>query len=153
MRVVSRLGIGLGIGLLLMAAQPAFAGHSSANSILGLWMTQNQEAVVEFYPCNDNLCGRFHWLRDGAISANGGQQTARSLCRKQFIGGFIEDGEGHYKDGWIKDPEDDQTYNAELTLVDHETLHVYGYILLPLLGQTETWKRVNSSPACKPEAS
>jgi uncharacterized protein (DUF2147 family) len=64
------------------------------------------------------------------------------------MGGFKPEGKGRYTDGWIYSPLHGATFQAEMTLVDHNTLDLHGYIFIPALGQSQTWTRAKSLPSC-----
>ncbi|OGT49387.1 MAG: hypothetical protein A3F17_00730 [Gammaproteobacteria bacterium RIFCSPHIGHO2_12_FULL_41_15] len=47
------------------------------------------------------------------------------------------------KKGRILDPRDGDVYHAQLSVADdNKTMHLRGYILLPLFGRTQDWYRV-----------
>lgn len=125
--------------------------------IEGVWMTEDKNAAVEFYKCDGHICGRFHWVRNDDDTPEGRDRKHRldadkdpkGLCHLQFIGGFKGDGEGHYADGWITSPNDGATYDADMTLLDRETLKLHGYLWLPILGESQVWKRAKPMPDCR----
>lgn len=133
------------------------SGHAAADDpILGKWYTEGQEGGVELYACGEKICGRFHWLKptpnEGIARDDHNPDITkrqRILCHLQFMGDFKPDGHGHYEDGWIYSPRHGQNFNAEMTLNDHDTLDLHGYLLTPILGESQTWKRDKAMPECK----
>ena len=47
-----------------------------------------------------------------------------------------------WNDGHVLDPEQGSTYNSVITMRNQNTLEIRGYILIRLLGRTQTWHRV-----------
>ena len=54
---------------------------------------------------------------------------------------FVYAGDFTWEDGWIYDPNNGNTYSCEMTLIDHKTLKIRGYIGITLFGRTEIWTR------------
>lgn len=142
------------IALLLLLLFPA-ASHAQESGLAGLWMTEDQDGVVEFQKCDEAYCGRFYWLREDSATNpslddknNDPQLRKRPLCGMIFMGGFADKGEGRYDGGWIYSPRHGSTYSANLYLKDADTLELRGFIFIPLLGGTQTWSRVESAQAC-----
>ena len=143
--------VGFGLLAMMQAAQ-------AAADVAGYWLTDEREGVVELYHCGksrDQICGRFHWLRkdrpEHIVRDTENPDPSRHnqpLCGMQFMGGFKPADIGHFEDGWIYNPEDGAKYNAHLTLVDHNTLDLHGYLLLPVLGESRTWKRTSAKNGC-----
>jgi uncharacterized protein (DUF2147 family) len=134
--------------IVFAAAASGAPAAAKKDPIAGLWKTEQGEAIVEMYGCGAEICGRFRWIRDDA-RGRGLRGMHRSLCRMQFIGGFKNHGGGHYDGGWIYDPDDGSTYDADMTLTDAGSLDLHGYLLLPFLGESRTWTRVSFSPSCR----
>lgn len=123
--------------------------------ILGFWYTQDRDGIIQIYKCDQYICGRFHWLKpgkEGEVSRDKeNPDPARRntpLCNMQFMGDFIMEDPQHYNHGWIYNPDDGQTYGAQMTLVDHNTLDLHGYVFLPLLGASRTWTRTDAALSC-----
>ncbi len=57
------------------------------------------------------------------------------------IRGLVRSGPRLWTDGTIYNPDDGEIYNARVTVVDPDTLHVRAYVLLPLFGETQVWTR------------
>ena len=71
----------------------------------------------------------------------GDQRNARILGLT-IISGMRREGL-KYRDGSVLDPRDGSVYQAQMELsADGGTLYMRGYLLLPLLGQTQTWHRL-----------
>jgi len=48
--------------------------------------------------------------------------------------------------GTVLDPRNGSVWQATLALADAQDLHLRGYVLTPLLGQTQTWQRYTGTP-------
>jgi uncharacterized protein (DUF2147 family) len=124
-------------------------------AISGLWYTQDRDGIVQLYVCGQKICGRMYWLKDDSpedVSRDTHNPDInlrkRPLCQMQFMGGFAPDEQGNYNDGWIYSPRHGSTFNAKMKLIDHDTLDLHGYVLLPTLGESQTWKRAGKHAAC-----
>jgi uncharacterized protein (DUF2147 family) len=112
----------------------------------GLWMTAQNDAVIEFKPCADGptaLCGHIVWDKDAGTPAD--------TCGVQIAQLQRYDNDA-WRDGWIYDPRDKKKYKGVVRLKGGD-LSIRAFIGVEILGQTELLKRVSSipaTPACKP---
>lgn len=134
----------------------ALAEDTATKPISGYWQTQDNDGVVELYPCEQKICGRFHWLKEDSPEAPSlddknpdPEKRSRPLCQMQFMGGFDPQGDGRYTRGWIYSPRHGSTYSARLTLKDPDTVELHGYVFVPLLGDSQIWRRTNGELACR----
>lgn len=146
---------------LCVAAVPALA--QNPGGVFGLWLTEDQTARVEISRCSDpaqgELCGRVVWLKearnpDGSPAPSvemvhdvmnaDASQRERKILGLELLSGFHADPAhaGAYVGGHIYNAEDGKTYKAEIKLKSPDTLVLRGYVLMPLLGESETWTRV-----------
>ena len=113
----------------------------SAVPIEGAWLTEDGGGVIDIEPCGSQYCGRIVGLAAAASAkplpkdANG-----NSRCGLRIVHGLAETDPGEWT-GKITNPEDGQTYSARLSVDDRGRLHLRGYVLVPLLGQTQIWTR------------
>jgi len=128
---------------LSLAASAQAAGPDDAK---GLWMTAQNDAVIEFKPCVDGaaaLCGLIVWDKDAGTPADTcGVQVAR-LERYD---------NGAWRDGWVYDPRDKKKYKG-VVRIKAADLYIRAFVGVEILGQTEQLKRLASipaAPACKP---
>jgi len=130
--------------------------QNALGEISGFWYTEDRDGGVELYSCGTEVCGRFYWLKENGPADNVSldsrnpdpDKRSQPLCREQFMGGFAPDGDGHYINGWIYSPRHGATFQAEMTLIDHDTLDLHGYVLMPALGESQVWKRADKLPSC-----
>jgi uncharacterized protein (DUF2147 family) len=150
-----------GLSVCAVAGNAWAKGNKTSSSILsGVWYTQDRDGGIELYPCGDKICGRFYWLKDdeaGNISRDDNNpdpaKRNQPLCGMQFMGGFTPDPDekDHYVDGWIYSPRHGKNFDAEMTLIDHNTLDLHGYVVVPLFGESQTWTRAKNPPKCLKE--
>lgn len=115
---------------------------------LGRWVTESGNLEVDVAPCGDALCGTVvKVLANRSMSAPGGEMDAadkRPAIGMTILSGFRLVGKGEYK-GEIYNRENAKTYSATIKPAKGDQLLVHGYVLLPLFGKTQVWRR--PSPA------
>lgn len=135
------------LALYLALAAPALG----AAGVSGVWINPKESVAVEIEPCAGRLCGRIVWLKkprnaDGELKRDRDnpdpERRDALLCGLRILGGFKPDGEGRWRDGWIYNADDGETYQARLRLKGGDRLEVRGYVMLPLFGRSQTWRRV-----------
>lgn len=153
---------------LLVVAALGVAVASSALAqngadVYGLWLTESTNAQVEVYRCADPakgpVCGKVVWLRN-AVNADLTPAASieevrdvknpepslrdRRIMGLEFLSGFkpAEDEPGTYESGKIYNGEDGETYSARIKLEAPDRLVLRGYVLMPMLGKSQTWTRV-----------
>jgi uncharacterized protein (DUF2147 family) len=132
-------------GLMLVVAT-GFAGEFP--SVDGTWLSGDGDGWIEVRIVGDGLSG----IITGSPNASAERPDTdeenpdpalrdRPLVGLEIFSGFAYAGDGRWKGGTIYDPNSGKTYRCIVTLVDADTLEVRGYVGIPLLGRTETWKR------------
>jgi len=141
--------------LLLLLTGPALADRPPSTPV-GLWETPESKAGkahVQIEPCAGKLCGRIVWLelpndKDGQPRTDRRNTDAalrgRPILGLPLLSDFVPDPEraDRWIDGRIYNPEDGEIYRCTMTLGPNGTLDVRGYLGVPLLGKSQTWKRV-----------
>lgn len=120
----------------------------------GLWLTENQRAIVEIGPCDAapaQACGVVVWLLE-PTDASGAPRVdtenpeaslrTRPLCGLPVVGDFERQGPGSWDDGFIYDGAEGDTYTASMEVQGDGTLRVRGYVLVSAIGRSQTWTRV-----------
>jgi len=141
-------------GLLILGTALLSAAVAQAQpqpGVTGAWLVQDKKAIIEIYPCDPNMCGRIVWMAeplrpDGSIKRDEHNsdpaQHARPICGLPLMFGFKPAGPNEYEEGRIYDPSDGSTWHAEMRLDSANALRLRGYVLMPLLGKSQTWTRV-----------
>jgi uncharacterized protein (DUF2147 family) len=130
------------VGLTLMfTAGPATAGGLTP---IGAWLTSDRTGVIDFAACGSVLCGRIVGIvMDHPNEPTPRDHTGHSECGLPIINDAAETEAGVWQ-GHITDPRNGDVYRARLWLDEQGRLHLRGYILIPLLGQTQIWTRYRS---------
>jgi uncharacterized protein (DUF2147 family) len=123
----------------------------------GVWLHDNERIRVKIAPCDEQsdepLCGTIVWLKNPddeegvpRRDTENPDQTQRDqlVVGTTVIHGLVRSGPRLWTGGTIYNPDDGETYSARVTLVDPNTVHVRAYVLLPLLGETKVWTRVEN---------
>ena len=148
------------LGLFCLGTQAARADTAPT----GWWLDASGKAGILIAPCGQQLCGSIEWLRaplDKAgkpktdIHNSSAALQSRPLCGLAMLGGFTPDagGDGGWQGGWIYDPSTGNTYKSVMHVAPDGTLHVRGYIGIPLLGRSEIMTRPSAPlTPCTPPA-
>jgi uncharacterized protein (DUF2147 family) len=100
----------------------------SANSPLGVWLTEEKEGKVRIEQCGNNLCG---YSVDGKSNQNGEQVLIDMKPSKDKWSGRIFD------------PKSGSTYDSTIALKSPDTLRVQGCAFGGMFCGGQTWSRVN----------
>lgn len=124
--------------LVCLLAGPAAA----APSPIGNWLTEDRSGVIAIAPCGANLCG---WIvgMDKPLDAGGTPvRDVRGvpMCRLAILQSTEETRPGRYE-GLITNPLDGSVWHCVFWVDADGNLDMRGYVLLPLLGQTQVWTR------------
>lgn len=115
-----------------------------------MWLVEDDEGAIEIMSCPQDattLCGRLVWMKpDGGpppLDRFNPDTTKRSkpLCGLMLMTGFRRDETGAWRDGAFYNPDDGRQYPAIIRPDGPDRLKLRGYLLIPLLGQTQTWRR------------
>jgi uncharacterized protein (DUF2147 family) len=117
----------------VVATAPAAApvqkqAAASANSPLGVWLTEEKEGKVRIEQCGANLCGY-------SVNAKSNQNGEQVLINMKPS-----------KDKWsgrILDPNSGSTYDSTIALKGPDTLRVQGCAFGGMFCGGQTWTRVN----------
>lgn len=129
--------------LLLMAAR-LHADNDPQTAILGNWLTEPKDGIIQITRNGDTFEGRIvGGSEHGKLDSNNPDVSKRNLAlRGQVIVHDLKyDGEGQWSGGTIYDPKSGSTYKCKLELRADGTLKVRGYIGFSLLGKTQIWTR------------
>ncbi len=158
------LGFGASLGLYpSVIADADSKPKPKPYSAEGMWLTADRSGAIEILRCGSGLCGRIAWIdvthpppeRSGAVLGPPNSPPAingRLLCGLEILMGFVPAGDGPWIRGTIFNPVDGQSWRGELEVDGNDTLHLRGYVLIPLLGMTQLWTRVpaGSLTPCRP---
>jgi uncharacterized protein (DUF2147 family) len=143
--------------LLMLVAKSGF----SAN-LEGLWLTENKDAKVRVYLCDDKICGDLVWLKEPnwtkedvlddkllvlgepKLDTRNDDKSLRSrpLVGIKMLTGLKSSDDNEWDGGKIYDAESGNTYSCQAKLSkDGNTLKMKGYIGVSWLGRTTTWTR------------
>jgi len=111
------------------APQPAIPGIQSANTPLGVWLTEEKEGKVRIEQCGANLCGY-------SVDAKSNQNGEQILIN-------MKPGKDAKWSGRIHDPKSGSTYDSTIALKGSDTLRVQGCAFGGMFCGGQTWSRVN----------
>jgi uncharacterized protein (DUF2147 family) len=141
--------IGKFSALLALVCLLAVSHAGDMPPVEGTWLSGDGDGWIEITLAGNGLSGI---IRGSPNSGNDRPDTddknpdpalrSRPLTGLELFEGFSWDGEGRWTGGTIYDPNSGKTYRCIITWVDENTLSVRGFVGIPMLGRTETWKRV-----------
>jgi len=138
--------------LLLIPLLALYALAANAqNQILGYWMDENRETIIEIYERNNTYNGRIVWISEEVDGLGNDrrdvynpipEQRSRKVLGIDMLMDFAFDGTDAWRKGDIYYYRTGNHYNGKITLEDGQ-LHLKGYYsILFFLGRTKVWTRV-----------
>ncbi len=133
----------------------AFAAPAGNRTVAGLWRQVDNEGHVGAWFYFTEVNGLYQGRLVKTFKQRGARTPPATVCTKcegdqkdapmlglTIIKGMRRDGM-KYEGGTILDPRDGKVYHAQMELSpDAQKLSVRGYIGIPLLGQTQVWRRL-----------
>jgi Uncharacterized protein conserved in bacteria (DUF2147) len=105
------------------------AAPASANSPLGVWLTEEKEGKVRIEQCGANLCGY-------SVDAKSNQNGEQVLIN-------MKPGKDSKWNGRILDPSTGSTYDSTIALKGSDSLRVQGCAFGGMFCGGQTWSRLN----------
>ncbi len=125
------------------------AQNFKSDDILGKWITENGESVVQIFKKENKYYGKLIWLKEpndenGEPKTDNKNPNEKLRQRKTkgmiFMYGFEFD-DGEWENGKVYDPKKGKTYSGTLKLRTKDIMDLRGYIGISLIGRTSTWVR------------
>jgi uncharacterized protein (DUF2147 family) len=106
-------------------------------------------AVIRIEPCSSGLCFRLVSLSPQSPEATdihnpNAAQRNRALCNLEIGSQFHLSDQTHAYGGMLYDPKSGKTYRGEME-VEGDSLHLRGYVGMPIFGRTEIWQRASGN--------
>src|SRR5580704_7082061 len=137
------------VTLLLWAAASGALMAQQASPILGRWLTQPGDGIIEITRTADNT---YQGTIIGGNARHRVDEHNPDPARRQqlLLGQLIlkdmhDDGDGALAGGTIYEPDTGRTYKCRIAVLDHDRLKVRGFIGISLLGRSQVWTRFTGS--------
>ncbi len=124
-----------------------FTSSSSADRIVGVWLSQIKDGKIEIYKSNGKYHGKIVWIKEPndengkPIKDKFNPKTnlkTRPVLHLNIIKNLVYD-DGEWSGGTVYDPKDGKTYECKIWL-ENEKLKLRGY--LGWFYDTKTWTRI-----------
>ena len=124
---------------------------AQADPIEHTWFNGGKTGKVQIYKAVDGkFYGKITWLkepdRDGKpkLDINNPDKAKRNVpvMGLLILKKFDKTGDNEYGGGTIYDPKNGKTYDSKMKL-DGNKLDVRGYIMISLIGRSETWTKAD----------
>ncbi|HMK42628.1 MAG TPA: DUF2147 domain-containing protein [Dissulfurispiraceae bacterium] len=146
--------------LLIIVFMPIVVSSAAAaggDTIMGAWLNEEGDAVIEIFKCSDHYCGKIVWIKEPDYPSSDAKQRGgkprlddlnpdaelrpRPILGLRIMNDFRYRGDTEWIGGTIYDPKSGYTYRGKMTLVSENTLHLRGYVIFSLFGRNSTWTR------------
>jgi uncharacterized protein (DUF2147 family) len=128
--------------ILLITAVPAHAaGPAYGASLVGLWLTQEHDGVMQVSTCDGGLCVEIAGvILDRPSDPTPVDYRGVSQCHLRLVSDAKPVGPNLWK-GHIRDPRNGSLFGVEIHLDPRGNLALRGFLGLPMFGETQTWTR------------
>src|SRR5580692_231705 len=131
--------------LMLWVAGSGALMAQQASPILGRWLTQPGDGIIEITRTADNAYQGT--IIGGNAPRRVDEHNPDPARRQQLLLGQVilkdmhDDGDGALAGGTIYEPDTGRTYKCRIEVLDHDRLKVRGFIGFSLLGRSQVWTR------------
>jgi uncharacterized protein (DUF2147 family) len=131
----------LGVALLLVAGCAPTQPPAAAPT--GRWLSASGNVEVTIHPCGQALCGDVsRVLANNSMEAPGAAKVPPAQVGLRIFSDLRRD--GAVWTGRLYNREQHRTYDCQVGLQAPNQLIVRGYVVLPLIGKTQLWRRVTA---------
>lgn len=142
----------LSTGIYFFLAGTVFAQHNEGD-ILGTWLTETGEGIVQIYKSEGKFYGKLVWLQNPFDNKGNPsldiKNRDKSLRNRKLMGlmildSFIYDHENRdWENGKVYDPNMGHEASGILTLISKDVLKVKGYVGFKWISKSEIWKKTS----------
>ncbi len=130
------------LGAQAVRAQPA------TSPLVGRWLIEGGDGIVEIAPCENALCGRLVGM-SSPFKADGvtpeSDPHGVPMCRRIILHATAAP-DGRWQ-GTITDPETGNVWDCVLWVDAAGELHLRGFVLAEMFGASQIWQRTGLVPA------
>lgn len=131
-------------------------GTSDADRIVGRWLTEPRDGIIEIEAVADGtytgrIIGGDSPNRTDSHNPDPAKRTAL-LLGQVILKQLRYEAEGQWTDGTIYDPDSGRTYHCSVQMPDADRLKVRGFIGVSLLGRNQVWTRYRGTELTLPPA-
>jgi uncharacterized protein (DUF2147 family) len=132
--------------------------------VVGVWLDHTKRGAIEIIPCGARLCGYVYWVKE-PVSRSGKPvldtnnpdpaRRGKPMCGTQILVNLTQKERARLGHVWgagsIYNPEEGQSFDAEVKLISPNELSVLGYLGVKFMGEQFTWTRAPADLArCGP---
>ena len=133
-----------GFTLMLWVVGTGALMAQQANPILGRWLTQPGDGIIEITRTADNTY--LGTIIGGNAPHRVDEHNPDPAHRQQLLLGQVilkdmHEDDGALVGGTIYEPDTGRTYKCRIETLDHDRLKVRGFIGVSLLGRSQVWTR------------
>lgn len=120
------------------------------DDIVGTWLNASGKGQIQIYKQGQKFYGKLVWLKEPNDEHGNPKVDIKNpnkdLRSNPVVGTVIVRDLVYKNDEWgngrVYDPQNGKEYKCFITLKNHNTLNIRGYIGISMMGRTETWTRV-----------
>jgi uncharacterized protein (DUF2147 family) len=129
------------IVLLIFAVPAQAAGPAYGASLVGLWLTQDHDGVMQVSTCDGGLCVEIAGvILDNLSDPTPVDYRGVSQCHLRLVSDAKLVRPNLWK-GHIRDPRNGSLFGVEIHLDPRGNLALRGFLGVPMFGETQTWTR------------
>lgn len=135
--------------MLLWVAAPGLQAADASSSLLGRWLTEPRDGIIEITRSADNvyqgtIIGGNAPRRLDEHNPDPGRRQ-QLLLGQVILKNMHQEGDRTLVGGTIYEPDTGRTYKCRIEVIDHDRLKVRGFIGVSLLGRSQVWTRFAGS--------